>query len=97
VPGTSVPAPRIGELKVSIEGQEETVRSALIRLNRPANFTGHPAITLPCGFTPAGLPLGLQILGRRWDEAGLLRIAHAYEQATEWHERKPGLASETKA
>ena len=90
-PAVPVPAPRIGEQMVKIGAEEESVRSALIRTNRPANFTGLPAISVPCGFTKAGLPIGLQLIGRTWEEARLLQIAHAYEQATDWHERHPRL------
>ncbi len=90
-PTVPVGAPKIGEQVVHIAGEEETVRSALIRLNRPANFVGNPAISLPCEFTKAGLPIGLQIIGRKWEEARLLQIAHAYEQATDWHTRHPQL------
>ncbi len=88
-PAVPVPAPRIGEKMVKIGTEEESVRSALIRTNRPANFTGLPAISVPCGFTRTGLPIGLQLIGRAWEEARLLQIAHAYEQSTEWHERHP--------
>jgi amidase len=52
--------------------------------------TGHPAISVPCGFTPAGLPVGVQIVGRYQDELGVLQLAHAFEQATElWRNRPP--------
>lgn len=88
-PATSIPAPRIGEEEITIEGSTETVRSALIRLNRPANFTGHPAVSIPCGFTKSGLPVGLQLIGRKWGEADLLQVAYAYEQATTWHNLFP--------
>ena len=57
----------------------------------PFNLTGHPAVSVPCGFTAAGLPIGLQISGRAFDEAGILRVARAYEQATDWHRRRPPL------
>jgi len=53
------------------------------------NLAGLPAISIPCGFTNAGLPIGLQLIGKPFEEATLLRVAHAYEQATEWHRRKP--------
>ncbi len=56
-----------------------------------ANLAGIPGICLPCGFTRAGLPIGLQLLGKPFDEATLLQVAFAYEQATEWHRRKPPL------
>jgi aspartyl-tRNA(Asn)/glutamyl-tRNA(Gln) amidotransferase subunit A len=85
-------APRLGEKELDVAGEKETVRSAFVRLNRPANFTGHPAISIPCGFTRAGLPVGLQLIGPYWSEARLLAIALAYEEATEWHMRRPNLA-----
>lgn len=55
------------------------------------NLAGIPAISLPCGFTSNKLPIGLQILGRPFDESGVLRAAYAYEQATDWHKQRPGL------
>jgi len=91
-PTLPIAAPRIGEKEVVIGGEKETVRSALVRLNRPANLTGHPAISIPCGFTRSGLPIGLQLIGPHWSEARLLSIALAYEDATEWHKRRPQLA-----
>jgi aspartyl-tRNA(Asn)/glutamyl-tRNA(Gln) amidotransferase subunit A len=54
-----------------------------------ANLTGLPAISVPCGFSPDRLPIGLQLTGRPFDEAGLLALAHAYEQATDWHRANP--------
>jgi aspartyl-tRNA(Asn)/glutamyl-tRNA(Gln) amidotransferase subunit A len=90
-PATPIPAPRIGEQEVKIGGETETVRSALVRMNRPANLTGHPAISVPCGFTRGKSPMGLQLIGPRYGEARLLAIALAYEDATQWHERHPEL------
>ena len=55
------------------------------------NLAGLPAISLPCGFTGSNLPIGLQIIGKGFDEETVLRAAHAYEQATEWHKKKPNL------
>jgi aspartyl-tRNA(Asn)/glutamyl-tRNA(Gln) amidotransferase subunit A len=55
----------------------------------PFNMTGLPALAVPCGFSGSGLPLSLQIAGRPFDEATVLRAGHAYEQATEWHTRRP--------
>jgi aspartyl-tRNA(Asn)/glutamyl-tRNA(Gln) amidotransferase subunit A len=57
------------------------------------NMTGLPAITIPCGFTegPPSLPISIQLYGKPFDEAGILRAAHAYESATDWHKRKPSL------
>ena len=54
-----------------------------------ANLAGLPAISVPCGFTADRLPIGLQLTGRRFDEATLLRIADAYERETPWHTQEP--------
>jgi aspartyl-tRNA(Asn)/glutamyl-tRNA(Gln) amidotransferase subunit A len=90
-PAVPIVAPLLGEKELEIAGEMETVRSALVRMNRPANFTGDPAISIPCGFTSTGLPIGLQLIGPHWSEARLLAIALAYEDATEWHKRHPAL------
>lgn len=78
-PTTPVAAQSIGGKMVTIDGKAESIRSALIRLNRPANLTGHPAISIPCGLTRSGMPVGLQLIGRYWDELGLLAIAALFE------------------
>jgi aspartyl-tRNA(Asn)/glutamyl-tRNA(Gln) amidotransferase subunit A len=88
-PVTPIAAPRLGARLVRVGSSEETVRAALLRLCRPANFAGIPAISLPCGFTGEGLPVGLQLLARPWDEARLLRAASAYERAAGWQNRHP--------
>jgi aspartyl-tRNA(Asn)/glutamyl-tRNA(Gln) amidotransferase subunit A len=90
-PTLPIAAPRIGEKEIEIGSEKETVRSALVRLNRPANLTGHPALSIPCGFTRSGLPIGLQLIGPKWSEARLLSIALAFEDATDWHARRPPL------
>lgn len=61
----------------------------LLRFTAPYDLTGNPTISLPCGFTSDGLPISLQLIGRHLEEALLCRAAHAYEQATEWHKRRP--------
>jgi len=61
---------------------------------RPFSVSGHPALSVPCGFTRDGLPVGLQLVARAFDEATLLRVGHAYEQATRWGERRPDLEVE---
>jgi aspartyl-tRNA(Asn)/glutamyl-tRNA(Gln) amidotransferase subunit A len=65
---------------------------SLIRNTLPFNVFGIPAISVPCGFTRAGLPIGMQIIGPRLGELAVLALAHAYEQATEWHRREPPIA-----
>jgi aspartyl-tRNA(Asn)/glutamyl-tRNA(Gln) amidotransferase subunit A len=86
-PTTPVPAPPIGAENIEIEGRQIGVRPALVGLCRPANFTGLPAISIPCGYTREGLPIGLQLIGRAFDESTLLRIAYSYERAHKWNER----------
>jgi aspartyl-tRNA(Asn)/glutamyl-tRNA(Gln) amidotransferase subunit A len=63
---------------------------------RPFNGYGLPTITLPCGFSKDGMPIGLQISGPRFGEVNVFALAHAYQQATEWHDRKPPLKPDTK-
>ena len=77
-PTTPIAATVSGESRVTIDGEDETVRNALIRLNRPANIAGLPAITVPCGRTPSGLPIGLQIIAPLFAETRLLQIAQLY-------------------
>jgi aspartyl-tRNA(Asn)/glutamyl-tRNA(Gln) amidotransferase subunit A len=91
-PTLPIAAPRIGEKEIAIGSSKETVRSALVRLNRPANLTGHPAMSIPCGFTKSGLPIGLQLIGPNWSEARLLALALTYEDSTDWHRRRPPIA-----
>jgi aspartyl-tRNA(Asn)/glutamyl-tRNA(Gln) amidotransferase subunit A len=92
-PTAPISAPRVGETGVRVTGDRETAtRAELLRLTRPSNISGLPAISIPCGFTGEGLPVGLQLMGPRWGEARLLAIARAYEEATEWHTRRPNPA-----
>lgn len=91
-PTTPIPAPAIEDLRAD----PDALRPAelkLLRNTRPFNVWGLPAISLPCGFTQSGLPIGLQIAGPPWREALVLRLAHAYEQATAWHKRRCSVKS----
>jgi aspartyl-tRNA(Asn)/glutamyl-tRNA(Gln) amidotransferase subunit A len=86
------PAPSLG---AALDGSvdEITVRQGRFsRFTRPFNGLGLPALSLPCGFSRAGLPLAFQIVGRPFDEATVLRVGHAYQTVTTWHERVPELA-----
>jgi len=80
-PTLPITAPEIGQREVGIGDYEESVRSALTRFTGPTNLTGHPSLSVPCGEVATGLPVGLQLIGRRFDEATLYRFGHAYEEA----------------
>ena len=69
---------------------EESV-ALYARNTRPFNTYGLPAVSVPCGFASNGFPIGLQIVGPPWGEESVLRVAHAYEQATDWKSRHPSL------
>ena len=88
-PPIAIVAPRIDEKEVKIGRSKEIVRAALLRLTFPGNLSGLPAISLPCGFSAEKLPIGLQLIGRAFDEAALLRVALAYERSTPWHKMFP--------
>jgi len=90
-PTTAITATPIDQEVVRVRDKEVVVAASLSRLTRPANMTGLPAISVPCGFSSAGLPIGFQIIGKPFSEATVLRVAHAYQDATEWHRRKPPL------
>jgi aspartyl-tRNA(Asn)/glutamyl-tRNA(Gln) amidotransferase subunit A len=90
-PTTPLPAPTIAELRANAEALRPA-ELKLLRNTQPFNVWGLPAISIPCGFTQGGLPIGLQIAGPHWREDLVLRLAYAYEQATAWHKRViPGL------
>ena len=80
-PTLPMAAPEIGQREVSIGDYEESVRSALTRFTGPTDLTGHPSLSIPGGITSSGLPVGLQLVGRRFDETTLYRFGHAYEEA----------------
>ena len=92
-PTAPVPAPRIDARTISLGGREHRVRgpgSGIISRNTyPGNATGLPAITVPCGFTRSGLPIGVQFMGRPFEEALLFQVGHAYEQVSPSRGRRP--------
>jgi aspartyl-tRNA(Asn)/glutamyl-tRNA(Gln) amidotransferase subunit A len=90
-PTTPITAWKIGEWTARIGDRDESVLAASWRFTFPYNPTGLPAISIPCGFDRQGLPIGLQVAGRPFDEATVLRVAHAYERTHEWKERTPAL------
>jgi aspartyl-tRNA(Asn)/glutamyl-tRNA(Gln) amidotransferase subunit A len=91
LPTTPIPAPPLEAREATVDGLTEDVRWWLIRCTRPINVTGHPALSVPCGFTAGGLPIGLQVVGRHFDEAMLLRIGHAFEAVSPARGSRPPL------
>jgi aspartyl-tRNA(Asn)/glutamyl-tRNA(Gln) amidotransferase subunit A len=83
------PAPPIASFDDAIRAADARLR--LLRLTYVYDATGQPAISVPCGFSAEGLPIGLQIAAQPWREVDCLRVAHAYQQATDWHLREPPL------
>jgi aspartyl-tRNA(Asn)/glutamyl-tRNA(Gln) amidotransferase subunit A len=73
---------------ILLDGVTENATVALLRLTMPFNLAGLPAISLPCGFTTDRLPIGLQIVGKPFEESMILRLAHAYQLLTDWHRRE---------
>jgi aspartyl-tRNA(Asn)/glutamyl-tRNA(Gln) amidotransferase subunit A len=90
-PAAPFGAPKIGEATVNIGGEPEDVRLASTRLVRAINLLGLPALSIPCGLDACGMPLGLQIIGKPFDEATILRVGAALEDATEFHTLRPRL------
>ena len=79
----------IGQREVKIDGRVIDSVPLLTQYTRPFNITGYPAVTVPCGFSLDGLPMGLQMAGRPFEETTVLNAAYAYQQTTEWHNRRP--------
>ncbi len=88
IPVPAVPLERTGQ-DIEIDGVNENATVALLRLTMPFNLAGLPTVSFPCGFTTGGLPIGLQVAGKPFEEATVLRIAHAYQQLTDWQRREP--------
>ena len=88
-PVAPVPAPTIAESDVGNSPGAEAVIQRLTRFTRPINYLGLPSLAVPAGFTGAGLPVGMQLVGRSFDEAMLLRIGAAFQRVTDFHARVP--------
>ena len=90
-PVEPVTAPVLLERRIDIAGQSLPAVPSLTKYTRVYNITGSPAISVPCGFASDGLPVGLHLAGRNFDEHTVLRAAYAYQQANDWHTRRPPL------
>ncbi len=94
-PTLPVPARRIDEVDTPLlwDGKSEPAGEAL-RFTFPFDVTGQPALTVPCGFSSSGLPIGLQLVAGQFGETALLRLGHAYQRVTDWHRRMPPMVVE---
>ncbi len=90
-PQLPITAPKINQGNITWGKKTEPVPSALTRFTRIYNLVGIPALSLPCGFSSAGLPIGLQIAGRPFEEATVLKVGYAYETNSPWRTRHPSL------
>jgi Asp-tRNA(Asn)/Glu-tRNA(Gln) amidotransferase A subunit family amidase len=88
-------APLISSTRAPLQSGAEAAGRFFTRrsYSTPASLAGLPALSVPCGFTESGLPIGLQLIGRRFEDATLLRAAYTYERATSWRERRPPVES----
>lgn len=91
-PVAPMPAPTIAESDIGGGPGAEAVIQQITRFTRPINYLGLPSLAIPCGFTKAGLPVGMQLIGRSFDEATILRIGAAFQRATDFHQKVPSLA-----
>jgi aspartyl-tRNA(Asn)/glutamyl-tRNA(Gln) amidotransferase subunit A len=90
-PVAPVAAPTIAESDVGNSPDAEAVIQRLTRFTRPVNYLGLPSLAIPCGFTKAGLPVGMQLIGASFGEAMLLRIGAAFQRVTDFHQKRPEL------
>src|SRR5262249_4379845 len=75
----------VEQLSIDLTGEGDTALSAFLHHTFMGNLLGIPALSFPCGFTSGGRPVGFQVYGRPFDESMLFRVAHAYQQVTDWH------------
>jgi aspartyl-tRNA(Asn)/glutamyl-tRNA(Gln) amidotransferase subunit A len=90
-PVAPMPAVTIAESDVGNSSEAEAVIQRITRFTRPINYLGLPSLSIPSGFTKSGLPVGMQIIGRSFDEAMLIRIGAAFQRATDYHQKVPKL------
>jgi aspartyl-tRNA(Asn)/glutamyl-tRNA(Gln) amidotransferase subunit A len=90
-PTITILATRIEDDEVIIRGEKKSTHLSMLHNTEPLDLTGLPAVSVPCGFSKSGLPVGLQIIGRPFDESTILRAANAFQEATDWHLKRPQL------
>ena len=83
--------PTMTQPAAAFEGYDATSNITGRSFTAPFNLTGLPAISVPCGFTASGLPVGMQIAGKPFDEPGVIRAAYAYQQEARWFEQRPSI------
>ena len=88
-PITPIMTPQIDETDMPVGPELDRLHGLLTRCLRPLNFLGLPALSVPIGFLPNGLPSGMQLVGKPWGEPMLLNLGHAYQTVTDWHRQRP--------
>jgi len=91
VPTVVVPSPAVGQDRVTIDGVEHPLRLTILRASQAFSLIGLPAMSVPCGFTNGGLPIGMQLVGKPFTDDIVMGAANTYQQSTDWHLRKPPL------
>jgi aspartyl-tRNA(Asn)/glutamyl-tRNA(Gln) amidotransferase subunit A len=90
-PCIPIPTPTIAETDVGGSPNMDRTLALMTKFMRPFNYLGLPSLAVPCGFLASGLPVGMQLVGRPYAEDAILRLGHAFQQATDWHRREPPL------
>ncbi len=92
MPTMAMPAPTVEEAEAPLLVNGQALVGGALRCTLPFDLTGQPAMSIPCGFTRSGLPIGAQLAAGHFSEATLLRLGHAYQRVTDWHLRRPALS-----
>ncbi len=90
-PTTPIPAPRISQTEIELGGKTHSALGAIWRNVYPTNLTGSPTLCVPCGFSRAGLPISLQMIGSNFAELALLQAGHRFQCTTNWHRSMPAV------
>lgn len=93
LPILGMPVPGIEETDLTRSTESSVIISSITQFTRPINYLGLPALSVPCGFSANGLPVGFQLVGRPFDEDLLLAIGHGYQKRTQWHIESPPLVA----